>query len=111
LERDVAQGLHGVEVLGQAHRNAGGPQLLDEPGERLQQARRAARRQRGDELVHYRGDVVVAPRSLAALSMSVWYLSRTWSVSVAVSASTDWMPSSNRVLAQSRVSDTDGAFF
>ena len=30
---------------------------------------------------------------------------------MAVSASTDWMPSSSRVRAQSRVSDTDGAFF
>ena len=70
------------------------------------------RRQRLD-LGHSTGDDAGGrgARSLAALSMSDWYLSRMWSVSVAVSASTDWMPSSSRVRAQSRVSDTDGAFF
>ena len=45
LEGDVAQGLHGIEVLGQAHRDAGGAQLLDESRQRLQQAGRAAGRQ------------------------------------------------------------------
>ena len=52
-----------------------------------------------------------AASSLAAWSMSARYLSRMWSVSLACSASTDSMPSSTSVRAQSSVSDTDGAFF
>ena len=46
--------------------------------------------------------------SLAARSMSVWYLSRMCSVSRACAASIDSTPSTTRVRAQSRVSETDG---
>ena len=36
VERDVLHRLHGVEVLGERHRQAGVAQLLDEPGEQVE---------------------------------------------------------------------------
>ena len=49
--------------------------------------------------------------SLAALVMSVWYLSRMCKVSLACWASMCSMPRRTRVRAQSSVSETDGDFF
>src|SRR5205085_9170405 len=43
LERDVSDGLHGVEVLRQRDRQAGGTQLLDEAGEKVEHGRPAPR--------------------------------------------------------------------
>ena len=48
-------------------------------------------------------------RSTATFSMSVWYLSSTLRVLVAVSAFSYEMPRASRVLAQSIDSPTDGA--
>src|SRR5207253_5160918 len=70
LERYVAHGLHGVEVLGEADREPGQAQLLDETGQEVDQAGAAS-----------------TASSLAAFVMSDWYLRRMCSVSLARSAS------------------------
>jgi hypothetical protein len=120
LEGRVGQRLHGVEVLGEADRQAGLTELDDEPGQQVEQG--VAGQGRVDGGVGHGAQLFEAagpPRaqllpsalnSLTALAMSVWYLSRMLRVSVAWASSICSTPSSIRVLAQSSVSDTDGDF-
>ena len=73
LERDVAHRLGGVEVLGQRHRHAGGPQLVDE-------ARRGRRARRSASAVSRARRPRPAP--WRRRSMSARYLSRMCKVSL-----------------------------
>src|SRR5690606_4871095 len=89
---------HGIDRLDHRHRHARRPQLTDEAGdERSDRCRRRGSHARVSSAV--------------ALSMSDWYLSKTWSVSVTASVSRCSMARARRVRAQSIDSETEGAFF
>src|SRR3954463_3595789 len=72
LEGNVLHRLHGVEVLCQRHRESRSAQLLNEPRQQVQH---------GSRTYFFKGSSTES--SLVALAMSVWYLSRMCSVSLA----------------------------
>ena len=69
LDRDVLDRLHGVEVLGQRHRQPRVAELCDEASHQIEH--------------RIRPGYLSTDSSFAALAMSVWYLSRMCSVSLA----------------------------
>src|SRR5690606_27003807 len=123
FDRDVGDRLHRVAVLGGAHRQPCLSKLLYAPHVPLEHGggrwRPGWRRFGGDGLGHDGGSgqllfsnvLELVENSLVAFRMSLRYLSKMLTVSVAVCASMCSMLSSTRVRAQSMVSLTDGAFF
>ncbi len=96
-EIDEPQRLHTVDGFDHGDRYPRPAELLHEAGEQSEHPQPGA----GGE----------ADSSLSARSMSVWYLSSTWSVSPTTSVSMCSTPRASSVRAQSIVSETDGDFF